>query len=182
MVPVYIRTQYAGDLFFINTKTMYTIHNIEYQGKYSLDILGDVFAMGVEHLDVMEYDKSAAVVRRTSAEEDFNKNVPNNFRYIDHIRKWEHTKEKIEVILAPDPNALLHGDVAPVDEEAVSNVLVEKYLASLDETERKIYVRRKLGYTQEEIAEEFGFSNNGAVSKRIAGMRKKLDEVQNKKF
>ena len=32
------------------------------------------------------------------------------------------------------------------------------------------------------FAPYLGFSNNGAVSKRIAGMRKKLDEVQNKKF
>ena len=64
----------------------------------------------------------------------------------------------------------------------MSNVLVEKYLSSLDETECKIYVRKRMGFTQEEIAKDLGFSNNGAVSKRIAGMRKKLDEVQNKKF
>ena len=130
----------------------------------------------------MEYEKSAVLTRRISAEEDFNKNKPNNFRYIDHIRKWEHTEEKKEVILAPDPNALLHGYLDPVDQAAISNVLVEKYLSSLDETERKIYVRKRMGFTQEEIAKDLGFSNNGAVSKRIAGMRKKLDEVQNKKF
>lgn len=61
-------------------------------------------------------------------------------------------------------------------------MLVEKYLDSLDEIERKIYVRKRMGFTQEEIAKDLGFSNNGAVSKRIAGMRKKLDEAQNKKF
>ena len=133
-------------------------------------------------LDVMEYEKSAVLTRRISAEEDFNKNKPNNFRYIDHIRKWEHTEEKIKVMLAPDPNAELHGYIDPVDQAAISNVLVEKYLSSLDETERKIYVRKRMGFTQEEIARDLGFSNNGAVSKRIAGMRKKLDEVQNKKF
>ena len=76
-------------------------------------------------LDVMEYEKSAVLTRRISAEEDFNKNKPNNFRYIDHIRKWEHTEEKIKVMLAPDPNAELHGYIDPVDEAALSNVLVE---------------------------------------------------------
>ena len=133
-------------------------------------------------LDVMEYEKSAVLTRRVSAEEDFNKNKPNNFRYMDHIRKWEHTKEKIKVMLAPDPNAELHGYIDPVDQAAISNMLVEKYLSLLDETERKIYVRKRMGFTQEEIAKDLGFSNNGAVSKRIAVMRKKLDEVQNKKF
>ncbi len=130
-------------------------------------------------LDVMEYDKTAAIVRLSSAEEDFNKWIPNNFRRMDHIRKWEHTEEKIKVMLAPDPNAMLKGNVPPVDEEAISNVMVEKYLASLDETERKIYVRRRLGYTQEEIAEELGFSNNGGVSKRLVGMRKLFDTITN---
>ncbi len=37
-------------------KTIYTIHNIEYQGKYDKFILGDVFAIGNEHLSVVEYD------------------------------------------------------------------------------------------------------------------------------
>lgn len=36
-------------------KTVYTIHNIEYQGKYDNFILGDVFAIDNEHLSVVEY-------------------------------------------------------------------------------------------------------------------------------
>jgi len=37
-------------------KTVYTIHNIEYQGKYDNFILGDVFAIANEHLSIVEYD------------------------------------------------------------------------------------------------------------------------------
>lgn len=128
-------------------------------------------------LDVMEYDKAAKIVRRNSDERDYNKNVLNNFRYMDHIRKWEHTEEKVKVMLAPDPNTLLKGTVPPIDEEAISNVMAEKYILSLDEMDHKIYVRRKLGYTQQEIAEELGFANNSAVSKRLADMRKRFDEI-----
>ena len=128
-------------------------------------------------LDAMEYDKAAKIVRRNSDERDYNKNVPNNFRYMDHIRKWEHTEEKVKVMLAPDPNTLLKGTVPPIDEEAISNVLAEKYILSLEEVDYKIYVRRKLGYTQQEIAEELGFANNSAVSKRLSDMRKRFDEI-----
>ena len=35
---------------------MFTIHNIEYQGKYGKEILGDLFGLGEEYLSVLEYD------------------------------------------------------------------------------------------------------------------------------
>ncbi len=41
---------------FPNTKTVYTIHNIEYQGIYGLDILGDVFDLGSEAAQDVTYD------------------------------------------------------------------------------------------------------------------------------
>ena len=128
-------------------------------------------------LDVMEYDKAAEVIRLNSDESDFNKNISNNFRHIDHTRRWEHTETKQKVILAPDPNALAHGIVPPVDEEAISNVMVEKYLRTLDEKDYKIYILKRIGYTQEEIAKELGFSNNSAVSKRLSDMRKRFHEM-----
>ena len=37
-------------------KTIYTIHNIEYQGKYDKYILGDVFAIDNSDLSIVEYD------------------------------------------------------------------------------------------------------------------------------
>lgn len=37
-------------------KTVFTIHNIEYQGQYDLSILGDVFALGDDAKSIMEYD------------------------------------------------------------------------------------------------------------------------------
>ncbi len=57
LVPVYLRTLYYGDLRFAHTKTIFTIHNIEYQGQYALDqdIVEDVF--GISHNDayLLEY-------------------------------------------------------------------------------------------------------------------------------
>lgn len=56
LAVVYLNTKYRNVEGFENTKTVFTIHNIEYQGKYSFSILGDVFDLGPEHYALMRYD------------------------------------------------------------------------------------------------------------------------------
>ena len=56
LIPVYRAAFYARDPFYSGIKTVFTIHNIEYQGKYSADILGDVFGLEGWHRSLVEYD------------------------------------------------------------------------------------------------------------------------------
>lgn len=128
-------------------------------------------------LDVMEYDKLAEIVRLNSDEKDFNEKIANNYRLKDHVRRWEHTKDKAKNILTPDPNAELREPPKSVEEEAIGNVLVERFMETLEETDRKIFNRKLLGYTQSEIAKELGFSSNSAVSKRLADMEQRFREM-----
>ena len=53
---VYLRTKYYDYKPFRSIKTVYTIHNIEYQGKYDLAILGDIFGLDDRFRPVVEYD------------------------------------------------------------------------------------------------------------------------------
>ena len=57
MVSVYLRTLYYNDQRFANLKSVFTIHNIEYQGKYSFDddIIEDVFGVSVNDAHLFEY-------------------------------------------------------------------------------------------------------------------------------
>ena len=54
LVPVYLKTRFAEK--FGHIKTVFTIHNMEYQGKYSRDILTDVFDLREDELSLVEYD------------------------------------------------------------------------------------------------------------------------------
>jgi len=56
LVPVYLRLFYAKEAFYQNIKTLFTIHNIEYQGKYGMYILGDVFGLDERHSSLVEYE------------------------------------------------------------------------------------------------------------------------------
>lgn len=56
LTVVYLNTKYRNIEGLENTKTVYTIHNIEYQGQYSFATLGDVFDLGPDAYALMRYD------------------------------------------------------------------------------------------------------------------------------
>ncbi|MBR4292510.1 MAG: glycogen synthase, partial [Clostridia bacterium] len=53
---VYLNTKYRAVAGYENIKTVFTIHNIEYQGKYDFAILGDVFDISDQYHDLMDWD------------------------------------------------------------------------------------------------------------------------------
>ncbi|MBQ8397380.1 MAG: glycogen synthase [Clostridia bacterium] len=53
---IYLKRRYAQDPRYAGIRAVYTIHNIEYQGRYGFHILGDVFGLGEEERSVLEYD------------------------------------------------------------------------------------------------------------------------------
>ncbi|MBR6515366.1 MAG: glycogen synthase [Bacilli bacterium] len=58
LLPVYLRTLYYHYEEFKNVKRVFTIHNIEYQGKYSFDsdIIEDVFGISSNDAYLLEYN------------------------------------------------------------------------------------------------------------------------------
>lgn len=54
LVPVYMKSRYAGR--FVNTRSVFTIHNLEYQGKYDISICDDVFDLHDWEQGLVEYD------------------------------------------------------------------------------------------------------------------------------
>ena len=56
LVPVYQTTLYGQNEYYQGIKTVFTIHNIEYQGKYSMDLLQDVFGLSPHHASLVEHD------------------------------------------------------------------------------------------------------------------------------
>lgn len=56
LAAIYLKTLYAKQPEYQSIRALFTIHNIEYQGKYSLEILGDLFGLSNEYRGLMEYD------------------------------------------------------------------------------------------------------------------------------
>lgn len=56
LVPVYLNLYYRHLEKFSAIKTVFTIHNIQYQGKYGLEILEDTLAIGRSEAHLLEFD------------------------------------------------------------------------------------------------------------------------------
>ena len=56
MVPVFLNSMYRGSEPYSNIKTVFTIHNIQYQGKYGKELIGDVLGLPEEAAGLVEYD------------------------------------------------------------------------------------------------------------------------------
>ncbi len=56
LTPVYLNLFYKYDPFYSNIKTVFTVHNIQYQGKYGKELREDVLGIPYEAENIIEYD------------------------------------------------------------------------------------------------------------------------------
>ena len=104
---VYINEKYRSVEGYGNIKTVFTIHNIEYQGKYDFAILGDVFELDQSSKHIVEYDGCINLMKGAIACADLVTTVSQ--RYADEICSPEYahgldrilreSKEKLSGIL-----------------------------------------------------------------------------------
>lgn len=86
---VYLNCLFRWRRGYDNIKTVFTIHNIEYQGYYSTSILGDVFALGSDALNILEYNGCLNLMKGAIVCADVVSTVSP--RYADEIRTSEYS-------------------------------------------------------------------------------------------
>ena len=56
LTPVFYSAFYSKDPWYYGIKTVFTIHNIQYQGTYGKELVGDVIGLTPEAAGIVEYD------------------------------------------------------------------------------------------------------------------------------
>lgn len=56
LTVIYVKTLFASHPTLSRIRTVYTVHNIEFQGQYGKEILCDVFGLSIQHEGFLEYD------------------------------------------------------------------------------------------------------------------------------
>ena len=60
---IYLKTRYLGNERLSQVKTVFTIHNIEYQGKFGIDILGDLLGIDDKYRSILEHDRCVNLLK-----------------------------------------------------------------------------------------------------------------------
>ena len=63
LVPIYYSIFYANNDWYRGIKTVFTIHNIQYQGKYGKELLEDVLGIPRSALPLLEYDNCVNMMK-----------------------------------------------------------------------------------------------------------------------
>ena len=63
LTPVYLSAMYAKDPYWQGIRTVFTIHNIQYQGKYGKEINHDVVGLDEADAALLEYDDAMNFVK-----------------------------------------------------------------------------------------------------------------------
>ena len=63
LVPVYYHLFYSKNEWFYGTRTVFTIHNIQYQGKYCMELVEEVLGIPEEDKGLVEFDGSINLLK-----------------------------------------------------------------------------------------------------------------------
>ncbi len=76
---IYLKTKLAHIPKLQDVRTVFTIHNIEYQGKFDPYILGDVFGLDNKYYSIVEWDGCINLMKGALAVSDFVTTVSPNY-------------------------------------------------------------------------------------------------------
>lgn len=88
LAAIYLKTIYCHRREYSLIRAVFTIHNIEYQGKYSLDVLEDLFGISNDYRYLLEFDGCANLMKAAiECSETFTTVSPT---YAEEIKRAEY--------------------------------------------------------------------------------------------
>ncbi|MGD9567696.1 MAG: glycogen synthase [Sedimentibacter sp.] len=79
LVPVYLKTIYSSSPKYKNIKSVLTIHNIEYQGVYDINIAEDVFGLYGKEKGIIEYNGTINLLKGAMETSDIISTVSESY-------------------------------------------------------------------------------------------------------
>ncbi|MGG7079650.1 glycogen synthase GlgA [Clostridium sardiniense] len=113
MIPVLLKVEYAKDLFYFNIKSVFSIHNIRFQGVFPKEILPDLFGYDLEpyYNGSLAFDGGVSFMKGGVLYSDRISTV--SYSYVDEIKTQEYG-ERLDSILR-ERGYVLNGILNGID-------------------------------------------------------------------
>lgn len=113
MIPVLLKIEYAKDLFYFNIKSVFSIHNIKFQGVFPKEILPDLFGYDLEpyYNGSLAFDGGVSFMKGGVLYSDRISTV--SYSYVDEIKTQEYG-ERLDSILR-ERGYVLNGILNGID-------------------------------------------------------------------
>lgn len=150
MVPVLLNAYYVEDEFYRGIKTVFTIHNLRYQGIYSMDIVADFYSLPQEYFteDKLEFHGCANLLKGGIVYADYVTTVSPS--YAEEI-KTPLGGERLDGLLSARSQSL-YGIINGIDDAVYNAKTDPKIFANFDlrnltskKKENKIALQKQLG-------------------------------------
>jgi starch synthase len=150
LIPYFLKTQYGERKGYANISTMFTIHNLKYQGHFSRELLKDIVGARDEDFadDAIGYYDGGSCLKAGLVYSDIITTVSKS--YAEEIQTWEYG-EKLEGLLQKRSHVLF-GIINGIDNEAFDPMtdthIAYPYRDSLvKKRKNKIEMQANLGLT-----------------------------------
>lgn len=153
LIPFFFKTQYADRPFFQNISSMFTIHNLKYQGHFSRDLMKDLTGARDEDfsLDGLGYYDGGSCLKAGLVYSDIITTVSKT--YAEEIQTWEFG-ENLEGLLRKRSDVLF-GIVNGIDNVAF-DPMTDRHIdvcyrdSLVKKRKNKVKMQENLGLTVDE--------------------------------
>lgn len=173
LTPVYLNLYYRHDLRFAKMKTVFSIHNIAYQGQYGLDILGSTCGIYGEDISICEYNTDANFMKGAIVASDEVNTVSPTYAEEILTPEYAHHLDQLLIDNKSKLRGILNGIDFETNDPATDPVLAKNYTAET--------VKEGKAACKQVLIDHFGLENDGSpvmgMVTRLAG-HKGLDLVR----
>lgn len=142
LVPVYYDIFYRYQAGYEDIKTVFTIHNIQYQGQYGLEMINDIMGIPLYHTDLLSYDGDVNFMKAAIEVSDRVTTVSPSYAW-EILDPWySHGLDRILVHKQYKLSGILNGIDQSIHDPETDPNIVKHY--SLNDKSGKAVCKMKL--------------------------------------
>ncbi len=181
LIPVFLNTLYRENELHRNIRTVFTIHNIQYQGKYGYELIDDVLGLPGGSSQVIDYDNCVNFMKGGIQEADKITTVSPTYSREILDPYYSHGLDGILRDLQDKLSGIVNGIDTEVYNPATDPNIFENYDSqSIDKkTANKIGLQKEMGLPQREDVPVIGIVTRLVKHKGLDLVKHVFEDILN---